>query len=149
VPPLLGSRVHAAVLLADVAIDDGDLHLWDNGALECSWLNRLGHDAPWRQTDPPDSFAGTSGGGFFSVQPTTNRGNPSPRPAHLKGIVARIDLTTTTYGADFDPIEMLPNVVGIPHKSHDEPADFTGSLLSVRYGRSRLAPTKTNHRRPK
>ena len=108
-------------------IIDSHVHLWDRGALTYPWLDGLGIDGPYRIDDVPTIVAGAELEGFVFVQAECRDSESfhevqwvldqgaRQRPGLLRGIVAKIDLTSPDARAEIQRVARIASVVGVRH----------------------------------
>ena len=103
---------------------DSHLHMWDRDVLSDSWLDGLGIDGPYRIDDVPALVAGAELEGFVFVQAechqselfdevewVLDQGTGHGRGL-LRGIVAKIDLTSPQARTDIRRLGRITSVVG-------------------------------------
>ncbi len=121
-------------------IIDSHVHLWDRGVLTYRWLDGLGIDGPYRIDDVPARVAGAGLDGFVFVQAECHESESfdevewvldqgaNERPGLLRGIVAKVDLTSPRAPADIRRLGRVPPVVGVRHNIQGRPRGFAQTL---------------------
>ena len=121
-------------------IVDSHVHLWDRGVLNYPWLDGLGIDGPYRIDDVPTLVAGAELEGFVFVQAecldaesilevqwVLHQG-ARRRSGSLRGIVARVDLTSPGARAEIQRVGRIAAVVGVRHNIQGHPRGFAQTL---------------------
>lgn len=121
-------------------IIDSHVHLWDRGVLTYRWLDGLGIDGPYRIDDVPTLVAGTELEGFVFVQAECQDAESIQevqwvldqgvrrRPGSLRGIVAKVDLTSPGARAEIQRVGRIASVVGVRHNIQGHPRGFAQTL---------------------
>lgn len=121
-------------------IVDSHVHLWDRGVLTYPWLDGLGIDGPYRIDDVPTLVAGTELEGFVFVQAECQDAesihevqwvldqDARHRPGSLRGIVAKVDLTSPGARAEIQRVGRIASAVGIRHNIQGHPRGFAQTL---------------------
>lgn len=119
---------------------DSHVHLWDRGVLTYRWLDGLGIDGPYRIDDVPTFVAGAELDGFVFVQAECRESESfdevewvldqgaNGRRGLLRGIVAKVDLTSPRAPADIRRLGRVPPVVGVRHNIQGRPRGFAQTL---------------------
>lgn len=121
-------------------IVDSHLHLWDRGVLNYPWLDGLGIDGPYRIDDVPTLVAGTELEGFVFMQAECQDAESvhevhwvldqgaRQRPGSLRGIVAKVDLTSPRARAEIQRVGRIASVVGVRHNIQGHRRGFAQTL---------------------
>ena len=121
-------------------IVDSHVHLWDRNVLTYPWLDGLGIDGPYRIDDVPTLVAGAELEGFVFVQAECQDAesihevqwvldqSARHQPGSLRGIVAKVDLTSPGADAAIQRLGRIASVVGVRHNIQGHPRGFAHTL---------------------
>ena len=121
-------------------IIDSHVHLWDRTVLTYPWLDGLRIDGPYRIDDVPRLVAGAELEGFVFVQAECGASESFDevqwvldqgarrRPGLLRGIVAKVDLTSPAARAEIRRLGRVDSVVGVRHNIQGRSRGFAQTL---------------------
>ena len=124
----------------DLGIIDSHVHLWDRGVFAYPWLDELDLDGPYHISHLPPTVAGIRLDGFLFVQAecvqsesfaevqwVLNQANEHTS-IFLRGVVAKVDLTSPTAPTEIERLARNETVVGVRHNIQGQPRGFAQTL---------------------